>query len=288
MTRTDEGPPPAKHRASIDDVDEQSDTSVGRTKRKRGTDETETAAGVKSGETLDMSEASRPSKRLALDENRVTDEPHAPTLSISTPPAARSELLSRADIETAASEAPKIVAQPVHQDKVHETVLSKPSHNPLDLAPEGQPIQPKTWPMNTYTERALRQQMMFLHKDVEMAAFRILACIGDLDNAQCPAVLNPTDALAALYTRAFSTDWEAVSVAVYNYNSFCAPQATLSIISAFLYDNILSQQASVQKIARDLTELLQSNGKLGEAFLREMDLSQRGKPLIRKPFFPDD
>jgi hypothetical protein len=85
MTRADEGPPPAKRRASIDDVDEQSDTSVGRTKRKCGTDETETAAGVKNGETLDMSEASRPSKRRALDENRVTDEPHAPTLSISTP-----------------------------------------------------------------------------------------------------------------------------------------------------------------------------------------------------------
>jgi hypothetical protein len=142
--------------------------------------------------------------------------------------------------------------------------------------------------MDTDTERALRQQMIFFHKDVEMSASRTLECIGGLDNAQCPVILGPSNALAALHTRAFSTDLEAVSLVAIKQNSFCAPQVILSTISAFPYDRVLSQEASVQKIAQDLTELLQSNGKLGEAFLRELDLSQRGESFIRRPYFPGD
>jgi hypothetical protein len=48
----------------------------------------------------------------------------------------------------------------------------------------------------------------------------------------------------------------------------------MSVISAYLFENVLNQQASIQEVQAKLLEL---KGTMGEAILRTLDLENEGK-----------
>lgn len=60
---------------------------------------------------------------------------------------------------------------------------------------------------------------------------------------------------------------------------FTTPQVTTSLLSAFLYDNVLAKGARLEDIVSSVVEM---GGSLGEALLEEVDVSDSGES---DPFF---
>ena len=103
----------------------------------------------------------------------------------------------------------------------------------------------------------------------------------------CPLKLQPSDDLSALYARCLGPDWENVARDYNSWNAFKAPQATLSLVSSFLYDNILAQQAYDPEVIRGVIKLLRMRGITGRAAQAICDLSNRGKSFGSGHFPPD-
>lgn len=57
-------------------------------------------------------------------------------------------------------------------------------------------------------------------------------------------------------------------------SAFVTADVTMSVITAFLFENVLNQQASIQDVQAKLLEL---KGTMGEAILRTLDLENGGK-----------
>jgi len=132
-------------------------------------------------------------------------------------------------------------------------------------------------PLHHVDTRVLAKQLESIRRDVEWAVRNLLECIGDLKNQTCPLELKPSDQLSALYARCLGPDW-AKAVREYNrFNSFTAVQATMSLVSAFLYDNILAQQAYDPDVIQDVVQLLQTRGITGRAAQAVFDFANRGK-----------
>ena len=122
-------------------------------------------------------------------------------------------------------------------------------------------------------------QMKELQKNVEHAALGILACIGHISNMPCPLDSKPSAPLEAIYVRCWGAEWRAVATENLRLGRFAIPYATMSQISAFLYDKILNKQVYDKEVARDFVTRLQASGPTGEAILKVLDWSKRGKFL---------
>jgi hypothetical protein len=57
-------------------------------------------------------------------------------------------------------------------------------------------------------------------------------------------------------------------------SAFVTADVMMSVISAYLFENVLNQQASIQEVQAKLLEL---KGTMGEAILRTLDLENEGK-----------
>lgn len=241
-------------------------------KRKRALKKSDTAAGLSGEDTIDVSERSRRSKRPASGEARPRDE--APTPSPLTPRIARPDLLSSTPMESTGSDAPNVPPQPENPNGFQKTFTPGSADNASNDIAEG---QQKTWQLDSPTRETLKRQLRSLQRNLEHAVFHVLLkCIGRLDNAPCPLVMRPSEALAALYERCLGVDWENVFEAADSFIGFRVPQITYSLISAFLYNNILSQQLSVQKVTQRITKLLEEQGELGEFLLQGLAPRLRG------------
>jgi hypothetical protein len=277
VARAYEVPRSPKRRASVEgpyepvqsstdpaDSDKQADTLAGGVKRTRETERTETIVGFGNEETTHTSGDFRSSKRRASAETPSTA---GPPVSVPSP-----------QIPLAVTPGPPapvehmIAATPEQLDTSHKTVTSESPHDVLNRKPEG---QQETWQLNEAAISSLYKQSFHLQRDVEDAALGdLLPCIGRLNQACSPFVIDPSDALAALYARCLGTQWETICE---DFSLFGAPQFTMSLISAFLYDHVMSQPASVQKAAREITKLFESMGYVGKAFLPGRDMPLWGK-----------
>lgn len=126
------------------------------------------------------------------------------------------------------------------------------------------------------------RQMKKLQQDVELTALDILACIGRIQNMPCPLDLNPSEHLAALYRRCWGAEWKECAANAVKDGSFRTPFNMMSLISAFLYNKIFNKQAYNKEVAQDLITQLQASGPTGEAILKALDWSRRGKCILAR------
>ena len=124
---------------------------------------------------------------------------------------------------------------------------------------------------------AFVEQLQDLKRYVEQGALGIISCIGDVHNALCPLDPEPSEQLRTLYVRCFGAEWENDSSKFCKFGGFAMPQNTMSLISAFLYDKIMSQPASRKDLAQDLMAQLQASGSTGRSILQALDWPKRGK-----------
>lgn len=109
---------------------------------------------------------------------------------------------------------------------------------------------------------------------IERATDRVIKSIGDIGNSVSFLDESPSKRLEALYTRCWGSDWRAVRVRLTKEQVFTTPDAAMSMISAFLFDNVLNQQASIQEIQAKQLEL---KGTMGRAILRTLNLEGGGE-----------
>ena len=157
------------------------------------------------------------------------------------------------------------VGQPVLSDSTQATT-SQNSHRPKDAQQ-----------MHQIDIEVLGKQLVGIQRDLVEAVRSLLECIEDIRNQTCPLELEPSDRLSALYARCLGPDWANVAREYNSYNAFKAPQATMSLMSAFLYDNILVQQAYDPGVIEEVMELLQARGITGRAAQAVFDVPNRGK-----------
>lgn len=124
---------------------------------------------------------------------------------------------------------------------------------------------------------AFLDQMTDLKRSAEHGAIAIIACIGDIHNTMCPLDPEPSEQLSALYVRCFVADWEDKSPKLRKLGGFRIVKNTISLISAFLYDKIISKPACKKDVAQDLMAQLQASGPTGRSILQALDWPKRGK-----------
>lgn len=112
----------------------------------------------------------------------------------------------------------------------------------------------------------------FYHK-IEFATDRVVDSIGSISNSLSSLDESPDERLEALYKRCWGPDWEAVRVQLTRDHVFTTPDVAMSVISAFLFENVLNQQASIEDIRAKLLEL---DGTMGRAIMRTMNLESNG------------
>lgn len=117
---------------------------------------------------------------------------------------------------------------------------------------------------------------------LQPATDQVIASIGDLSGSLSFLDPNSSDCLEALYKRCWGPHWEAVRLKLTKDYVFTVPEVAMSLISAFLYNNVFNQQASVFDIQ---TKQLELRGTTGRAILRILDLDNKGEHVLRK--FPD-
>ena len=115
---------------------------------------------------------------------------------------------------------------------------------------------------------------------LERATDRVIDSIGrSISDFLSPMAESPSERLEALYKRCLGPDWEAVRVQLTRDKTFTASDIAMSVISAFLFENVLNQQASIQDIRAKLLEL---GGTMGRAILRTLNLESNGTYSINQ------
>jgi hypothetical protein len=92
----------------------------------------------------------------------------------------------------------------------------------------------------------LEKELKRLSQDTLRASDAVLRCIGP-NIFQYPTGLDPEppQQLLSLYVRCWGKDWEEVRLRLTRNYSFTAPEVAMSLVSAFLYHNVLDQEASL-------------------------------------------
>lgn len=228
-------------------------------KRKRGPDDTGTAAGHGGVQTTSASDQSAPSKRQAtasIVEASPADE-HA-NLAAKLLEGTPSGASHAANDNTAA-----FANENIESDPLDDTLNPKPQPKPREITGSD---------LGAFSDSLKKSQ-----KDVELAALAILACIGHISNILCPLDLKPSEHLAVLYVRCWGAEWKEVAVEALKRGGFRTPFVTMSLISAFLYDRILNQKAYNKELAQDFIKQLEESGPTGEAMLKALHWPKRGK-----------
>lgn len=109
---------------------------------------------------------------------------------------------------------------------------------------------------------------------MERATDEVIDSIGSIKETLCFLDESPSERLEALYKRCWGPDWQRVRVELTKSFGFLTPDVTMSVMSAFLFEDVLNQQASVHDIR---TKQLELKGTMGRAILRTLDLENGGK-----------
>jgi hypothetical protein len=96
---------------------------------------------------------------------------------------------------------------------------------------------------------------------IQRATDQVIASIGTIGESLSFLDETPSRRLESLCTRCLGSDWQAVRVRLTREYVFTVPEVTMSVISAFLFDNVLDQQASIQDIQAKLLELKETTGR---------------------------
>jgi hypothetical protein len=111
------------------------------------------------------------------------------------------------------------------------------------------------------------------YERIMMATDHVIRSIGKISNSLSCLDENPSERLQALYAKCWGSNWNAVRAKLTEENYFTTPEVAMSVISAFLFDNVFNQQASIQDIAKQLEQ----KGAMGKAILRTLNLESGGK-----------
>jgi hypothetical protein len=112
------------------------------------------------------------------------------------------------------------------------------------------------------------------YRTIESATRKVITSIGQLADSVGSLDPSPPQSLEALYTRCWGSEWEAVRLQLTKAHVFTVEEVAMSLISAFLYDNVFNQHASVPEIQAKQSEL---KGTTGKAILRMLDMNNGGK-----------
>jgi hypothetical protein len=107
-----------------------------------------------------------------------------------------------------------------------------------------------------------------LSRGCKEAINTLLTSIGQIRDEQSPLHPDATGPLEALYARCWGPDWRDVRARLRGKYVFIIPQVTTSLLAAFLYDNVLSQEASPQEIRENFLRL---RGTTSKAMLSMFD-----------------
>lgn len=118
------------------------------------------------------------------------------------------------------------------------------------------------------------RNMHSLYSDIQKATDAILSSIGQIRNTPSPLQPEPSGPLTALYARCWGPGWTEVRERQIDEHVFTTPQVTASLLSAFLYDKVLTRGARLEGLVSNVLEV---GGSLGEALLEEFDISNRGE-----------
>lgn len=112
-----------------------------------------------------------------------------------------------------------------------------------------------------------------LYQMLKSATDKIIASIGDI--SQCLSFLDerPSGRLEALYSRCLGPNWKAVRRKLTKDYAFIVDEVTMSVIAAYLFDNVLNQRTLVAGIRAKQLEL---RGPEGRAILKILDLENKG------------
>jgi hypothetical protein len=116
--------------------------------------------------------------------------------------------------------------------------------------------------------------MKSLYSAIQQATDAILSSIGQIRNTPSPLQPNPSDPLKDLYARCWGSQWEEMRVRQVGDHVFTTPQVTASLLSAYLYEKVLTERVRLEEIVSNVLEM---GGAIGEALLEEFDISGRGE-----------
>jgi hypothetical protein len=141
----------------------------------------------------------------------------------------------------------------------HSASITDPAGHPL-LIPKTQhtattnPLMSITPPEDATATAPIRLDTSMLMRELEQlkqdtlrAVDRVLNCIGQ-NLSEYPTALDPDppQRLLDLYVRCWGKDWEEVRLRLTRNYCFTAPQVAMSLVAAFLYDNVFDQDASLR------------------------------------------
>jgi hypothetical protein len=87
-----------------------------------------------------------------------------------------------------------------------------------------------------------------LSRDLKEAASTLLESIGQIRQEQSPLHSDATGPLETMYARCWGPDWRDMRARLRDKYLFAVPQVTTSLLAAYLYDNVLNQEASGREI----------------------------------------
>lgn len=91
--------------------------------------------------------------------------------------------------------------------------------------------------------------------DLLTATNQILMSIGRVENRDCPLAPRSARELIVLHKRCWGSDWKDVQRKLTLHYLFPAPQVIMALLSAFLYDRVLNQQALEPEVESTLLSL---------------------------------
>jgi hypothetical protein len=187
----------------------------------------------------------------------------------STPPKGSSELTFGASTPLAANATLNIENPSSMQPQVEEVKDSQSSLCAASTQDSEQ--QPKLAPFDAGEQG---REFGNFYIMIERATDRVIKSIGDIGNSVSFLDESPSERLEALYNRCWGSDWQAVRVRLTKAQVLTTPDVAMTMISAFLLDNVLNQQASIQDIQAKQLEL---KGTMGRAILRTLNLEGGGE-----------
>lgn len=118
------------------------------------------------------------------------------------------------------------------------------------------------------------RNMQSLYETIQKATNAILSSIGPIRHFPSPLHPESSGPLKDLYARCWGSRWEEVRVRQIGDHVFTTPHVTESLLSAFLYDRILTPRVQLEELVSNVLEM---GGSVGEALLEELDIATRGQ-----------
>ena len=224
--------------------------------------------GVSLDDEITLKPTERKKSKTSIKLSRHVGHPQVVIPSATSPPKASSELTFGASTPLAADATHGVEDPRGMQPEVDEV---KDSQSPQRTA-SSQDVEQHPQPAPLDAEKQGRSFEKFYQK-IEVATDRVIASIGKIGNSVSFLDESPSERLESLYRRCWGSDWDALRVRLTEDYVFTTPEVAMSVISAFLFENVLNQQASIHDIRAKQLEL---KGTMGRAILRALNLENGG------------